>query len=381
MPEVMKTFNFLQTSTHIKRSISLDQYLLKQYYQGDDENRLRGSEEMRFRYRSKEYLPNSLTKNNHKIIPDAENECYLGQCYRMKTNSSDKYEEYFNPTTKISPFIYKFITTGVNICNKTSPYLIILIPSIPENKNNRDAIRNSWGSVAAGTIWPNDKLDVKVKLAFLLGKSRSPIIDKSIKQEILDEGDIVQGNFIDSYYNLTLKILLGLKWVSQYCNEAEYVLKADADTFVYLPRLVDTLRQHSVGIEGRIFGNTVPGAKVKRSGKWQVKKSVYPFSHYPTYVYGNTYVLSANIVSRLFRNSEYMPYIPIEDAFITGILAKVIETEITHVVGFTFWLDKPPKTCDFVSDKKISGTKCSSQLMLYMWEQMRSGDLICKKKS
>lgn len=326
-----------------------------------------------------QYQPHTFAKINRRILnPDAEKECYMGRCYLLKPNSSDRYDEYFNPQKKINPFIYEFNIPGLNICNRSSPYLVILIPSIPGNRRVRDAIRNSWGSVATGHIWPNATLDVKVTLAFLLGKSKSPDIEKSIKQESLEKGDIVQGNFIDSYYNLTLKVLLGLKWVSQYCNEAEYVLKADADTFVNLPRLIDVLKQDTVGFEGRIFGNLNPGAKVKRFGKWEVKESVYPFPHYPTYVYGNTYVLSANIVSRLFRNSEYMPYIPIEDAFITGILAKVIKTKFTDVPGFTFWLDKPPKTCDFVSDKKISGTKCSSQLMLYMWEQMRSGDLICK---
>ena len=49
-------------------------------------------------------------------------------------------------------------------------------------------------------------------------------------QEIVDEehklyGDIVQGSFLESYKNLTLKAIMGLKWVSQYCSQAPFAIK------------------------------------------------------------------------------------------------------------------------------------------------------------
>ena len=37
--------------------------------------------------------------------------------------------------------------------------------------------------------------------------------------------DIVQGSFIENYKNLTLKSIMGLKWVSQYCKEAPFAIK------------------------------------------------------------------------------------------------------------------------------------------------------------
>ena len=51
-----------------------------------------------------------------------------------------------------------------------------------------------------------------------------------IKEEFDKYGDTVQGNFIDSYQNLTHKAVLGLRWLSQFCPEAAYAIKADDDT-------------------------------------------------------------------------------------------------------------------------------------------------------
>ena len=49
-------------------------------------------------------------------------------------------------------------------------------------------------------------------------------------QKIVDEehklyGDIVQGSFIENYKNLTLKAIMGLKWVTQYCSQAPFAIK------------------------------------------------------------------------------------------------------------------------------------------------------------
>ena len=49
-------------------------------------------------------------------------------------------------------------------------------------------------------------------------------------QHIMEEehklyGDIVQGSFIENYKNLTLKGIMGLKWVSQHCQEVAFTIK------------------------------------------------------------------------------------------------------------------------------------------------------------
>ena len=55
-----------------------------------------------------------------------------------------------------------------------------------------------------------------------------------IKQESTKHQDIVQGGFLDTYHNLSYKAILGNLWVSEFCNQAEFVVKTDDDMFVDL---------------------------------------------------------------------------------------------------------------------------------------------------
>ena len=46
--------------------------------------------------------------------------------------------------------------------------------------------------------------------------------------------DLVQGNILDTYINLTFKSVMGHLWVSEFCRQAEVVVKADDDIYVDL---------------------------------------------------------------------------------------------------------------------------------------------------
>ena len=59
------------------------------------------------------------------------------------------------------------------------------------------------------------------------------------KQEKLQEEnkkhrDMVQGDFLDTYHNLSYKAIMGNLWVSEFCDQAEFVVKTDDDMFIDL---------------------------------------------------------------------------------------------------------------------------------------------------
>ena len=95
-----------------------------------------------------------------------------------------------------------------------------------ENILYRNVIRTSWGSPSIP--------GVKTRLAFMLGYSTDKLYQDKIRNESLLHGDIVQGNFLDSYRNLTYKTVLGHMWVSSFCTQAEFVMKADDDIYLDL---------------------------------------------------------------------------------------------------------------------------------------------------
>ena len=62
--------------------------------------------------------------------------------------------------------------------------------------------------------------------------------DKALQEKVYKEndkhGDIIQGDFIDTYHNLSYKASMGNFWVSEFCEQAEFVVKTDDDWFVDL---------------------------------------------------------------------------------------------------------------------------------------------------
>ncbi|CAK9293523.1 unnamed protein product [Gordionus sp. m RMFG-2023] len=60
---------------------------------------------------------------------------------------------------------------------------------------------------------------------------------KRLKIEARKYRDIVQGNFVDSYQNLTYKMIMGFKWIVSRCPKADYILKIDDDVYVDIFKL------------------------------------------------------------------------------------------------------------------------------------------------
>ena len=66
-------------------------------------------------------------------------------------------------------------------------------------------------------------------LIFLLGRPGSPSEQMAIEKEAKREGDLVQGDFKDTYHHLAYKNVMGKLWASEFCPQAEFVVKADDD--------------------------------------------------------------------------------------------------------------------------------------------------------
>ena len=61
-----------------------------------------------------------------------------------------------------------------------------------------------------------------------------------------------QGDFIDSYYNNTIKTMMGLRWASEQCPAAKFYLYVDDDYYISTRNVLRFLR-HPTGYPGTIF--------------------------------------------------------------------------------------------------------------------------------
>ena len=67
---------------------------------------------------------------------------------------------------------------------------------------------------------------------FCTGSTLDENIQRSLEVESQEYGDLVQGDFLDNYYNLSYKAIMGNLWVAEFCSQAEFLVKTDDDMFV-----------------------------------------------------------------------------------------------------------------------------------------------------
>ncbi|KAH8282784.1 hypothetical protein KR054_009775 [Drosophila jambulina] len=204
------------------------------------------------------------------------------------------------------------------ICPKGGEFikLMVLISSAMSHDAARMSIRQTW-------MHYGSRRDVG--MAFVLGRGTNETLNKALTQENFIYGDLIRGNFIDSYNNLTLKTISTLEWADLHCPKAKYVLKTDDDMFINVPKLLAFLDKHKD--KRTIYGRLAKKWKPIRNKKSKYYVSVDQFAAgvFPSFTTGPAYVLTGDIVHELYVRSLKTVYLKLEDVFTTGIVAKSLD--------------------------------------------------------
>ncbi len=129
----------------------------------------------------------------------------------------------------LSPFSFRFpyLRNPTHTCLPDDEVdLLVLVASAVGHTDRRAAIRATWGR-------KDEAAARRARVVFMLGRGEA---------EDGDEEDVLQEDFVDSYHNLTIKTMMGLKWAAVFCPQAKFLLKTDDDIFVNLPLLTDEIR-------------------------------------------------------------------------------------------------------------------------------------------
>jgi hypothetical protein len=114
---------------------------------------------------------------------------------------------------------------------------------------------------------------------FMMGRDTT-LQKEKIKAEYLAFHDIIMEDFLDNE-NLD-KIIMGMRWAGNYCKEAKFILKANHDVWVNIPRFLDYFSSNAVN--NRFFGGKcVMGVPDRnRNSPKYVSVEEYPESAFPT---------------------------------------------------------------------------------------------------
>lgn len=288
-----------------------------------------------------------------------------------------------NVTTIISP----------NFCEGKQPFLLVVVCSAVHNSEARKAIRETWASSTSSLRENNRSNEVvphplkEVFVVFLLGDPDNSTLQSVVEEESRRFGDIVQEGFIDSYNNLTVKSVMLLKWVTQRCSSALYVMKTDDDTMVNLQSLQLFLKSHQSSlVKPRtkkvplLVGNLICGARpiLDSTHKWYMPRYIFPGRTYPNYLSGSGYVMSQEVVQALYEASQKVSLIPLEDVYITGQCAVYSGIRPSGHPGFSLG-KRPMSTCSLGNPQVITTHRLNPKELREAWDLSRMSTLLCNK--
>ncbi|CAH2223670.1 beta-1,3-galactosyltransferase 2-like [Pelobates cultripes] len=216
-------------------------------------------------------------------------------------------------------------------CAGGPPFLMLLIPSSPQDALIRDVLRKTWA---------NENLvdGISIKRLFLLGSSLNTSVQEEVKRESEVFHDIIQQDFLDSYNNLTLKTLMGIEWISRLCPNVSYVMKIDSDMFFNPWFLVQHILQPQKPAKVGFFSGLVVEKAIpyrNKDSKWYMPTSMYSKTHYPPYCSGTGYIFSGDLADKINTAKESIPLFPYEDVFM-GICLEIIGVKISRPLGAWF---------------------------------------------
>lgn len=256
-------------------------------------------------------------------------------------------------------------------------YLLLAIKSTAAQIERRAALRDTWGR--AGQLQGR-----RIKLVFLMGRSKDKVQSYSLQPLLEWEnaryGDILQWDFADSFFNLTLKEVRFLSWFSRSCSSAQFVFKGDDDVFVHTENLFEFLSVHKPENQlliGDVLSRAFPIRN--KATKYFIPVEMYPNGKpYPPYVGGGGYLMSRQTVLSLDVAAQTIQLFPIDDVFV-GMCLEQMGLRPTHHRGFlTFGLRNGLKHFDPCVYRDIMLVhKLNPVEMWVMWALMQDSQLPC----
>ncbi|KHN76162.1 Lactosylceramide 1,3-N-acetyl-beta-D-glucosaminyltransferase B [Toxocara canis] len=193
---------------------------------------------------------------------------------------------------------------------------LIVIRSAPNSRDYRDYIRETWKP----TVEP------QLPVIFVSGTGKN-----DLTLEAQHYGDILQLDFVDSYVNLTLKMVFIYKFFFSRLPKLKQIIAINDDTIVNGTALKSLESASGISINGkvsrgypRLIFTWLP---------WYVPSSIYPNLCYPPFVQGSSFVMTRQAAQRIIENICLFPQFPLDDVFM-GILANCLGIRLEHLDGF-----------------------------------------------
>ncbi|MCI4393917.1 hypothetical protein PGIGA_G00162930 [Pangasianodon gigas] len=270
---------------------------------------------------------------------------------------------------------YPMLIDAPGVCSE-APFLLLAVKSLTPHFDRRQAIRESWGR--AGIL-----ANHSVATVFLLGKTgRSdyfPNVSAMLHYEASLHGDLLQWDYRDTFFNLTLKDVLFLEWMAERCPSARFIFKGDDDVFVNTRSILNFLSGLSETKARDLFvGDVISEARPHRDKrlKYYIPESVF-VGPYPPYAGGGGYLYSAHVGIRLRNISQQVLLFPIDDVYTGMCLQKLGLVPEKHQGFRTFNIEEKYRESACAYQNLMLVHPRSPQEMIKIWGWISDPGLSC----
>ncbi|CAG7826617.1 unnamed protein product [Allacma fusca] len=258
--------------------------------------------------------------------------------------------------------------------------VIILIKTSLKNSSRRKKLRASWANKKYLS-----KLSTRVKYAFLLGSKSKTSGPESLdaaemddlQEEINYHKDFIIGDFQDKYRQLTVKVMMGFRWVQKHCPDFEFQVSLDDDMELNMVNLLKFLEDperypqvqdqlpnwnkagfSKLCINGCkdfyagyvLHHNYFPQRQINETHHISLEE--YPPETLPLYVTGMIVIMSKATATSMNNLAQFVPHVTIDDLYL-GILARKLGIRAVNInrfistkfnsLRFIFDVSKSPK--------------------------------------
>ncbi|CDJ40985.1 Similar to UDP-Gal:betaGlcNAc beta 1,3-galactosyltransferase, polypeptide 2, related [Eimeria tenella] len=249
-------------------------------------------------------------------------------------------------------------------CSKDPPFAAVLVLTAPGDWGARAAVRGTWGG--EGWVWGR-----RLRVFFVTPAAAAAALQQQLRSEAQQHGDILQLAAPDSYRLLTHKTKAALQWAAEFCSEAAFLVKADADIYLNLEKLVAFLEaKQGAPLAAGAPHQGAPLITDPTHRNYQDPALLPHRAHYPPYLAGPLYILSGELGALLARGAPWLPLLSNEDCFV-GVLLEALGAPLESTGPGAPISLYAADSDDFAAFKNFLAVHpVSPQRLLQLWQQL-----------
>ncbi|CAH2293232.1 N-acetyllactosaminide beta-1,3-N-acetylglucosaminyltransferase 3 [Pelobates cultripes] len=264
-------------------------------------------------------------------------------------------------------------------------FLLLAVKSSPGNYERRAILRQTWGIEQTYS-------GAHVKIIFLSGTASNNKADKRMKKLLEIESqtyrDILQWDFKDTFFNLTLKQFLFHHWLEENCPGAQFIFNGDDDVFVNTFNAITYLRGFGQNgpdshlFVGQLIANVGP---IRESNsKYYVPEQVTTSNSYPMYCGGGGILMSRFTARAIYNQSIHIELFPIDDVYLGICLKRAGLVPASHMGMRTVGVRVPSDKLDAFDPcyyrELLMVHRFVPYEMLIMWKAIQDPHLNCGQR-